>query len=533
MRKTLAMLMVLMTAAPASAVSIGEMENQKAQYDKAAEESKERAAWLEGKINSISEIKRELDEAAAIATADYDKKKAALDETVSRIEANELKLIETEHKYEKWRGRLEQRVRDVYINGQLSYLDVMFGAQDFGDFLTRMDLLKHVLVNDSEMVTSAIEYKAELEELNVELEKDRKAQSDLARWAEKAKLAKVQKVEAQQALITRMENDKNLYNQRYDEMSAASKEVEKLIQETKYKQAAEKAAKEQEAAERAAKAEREKVAREQRAIQEKYEREQREAQQRYEREQREAQRREEREQREAQRREERELQETQRREARELQAAQQREARAQRESQQQSIREQRAAQQLAERERRASQQQLLRDQREAQLREAREQREADRQRRAADRERPAHTYIKPEPEDDFQFPDGSGEMLWPLTGPITSEFGWRTHPIFGGSKFHSGLDIGGEYGAPIKAARGGVVTHSGWIDGYGNTVMIDHGGGLVTLYGHNQSLAVSVGQNVRQGQIIAYCGSTGNSTGPHCHFEVRLNGEPVSPYDYL
>ena len=522
MRKTLAMLLVLMTATPAAAVSIGEMENQKAQYDKAAEESKERAAWLEGKINSISEIKRELDEAAAIATADYDKKKAALDETVSRIEANELKLIETEHKYEKWRGRLEQRVRDVYINGQLSYLDVMFGAQDFGDFLTRMDLLKHVLVNDSEMVTAAMEYKAELEEINSQLEEDRKVQADLARWAEKAKLTKVQKVEAQQALITRMENDKNFYNQRYDEMSAASKEVEKLIQETKYKQAAEKAAKEQEAAERAAKAEREKIAREQRAIQEKYEREQREAQQRYEREQR-----------ENQRREERELQEAQKREARELQAAQQREAKEQREAQQQALKEQRAAQQLADRERRAAQQQALREQREAQQRESREQREADRRQRMADRERPAHTYIKPEPEDDFQFPEGNGEMLWPLTGPITSEFGWRTHPIFGGSKFHSGLDIGGEYGAPIKAARGGVVTHSGWIDGYGNTVMIDHGNGLVTLYGHNQSLAVSIGQTVRQGQIIAYCGSTGNSTGPHCHFEVRLNGEPVSPYDYL
>ncbi len=537
MRKILAMLMVLVTASPVAAVSLNEMENQRAQYDQAAAESKERADWLTGKINSISEIKRVLDEEAAVAVADYNKKKAALDETVSRIEANELKLIETGHKYEQWRNRLEQRVRDVYINGQLSYLDVMFGAQDFGDFLTRMDLLKHVLVNDSAIVTAAVEYKAELEEINAQLEEDRRAQEDLTRWAEKAKQAKLKKVEAQQTLLDRMEHDRNFYNQRYDEMTAASREVEKLIQDTKYKQAAEQAAREQAAAERAAQAERDKIAREQRAIQERYLREQREAQQR-----------EARELQAAQQREARELQAAQQREARELQAAQQREAREQREAQQLAAREQRAAQQQADRERRAAQQQELREQREAQQRQLREQRaeqqrsaleqrEADRQRRAADRERErlAHSnmYVRPEPEDDYEFPEGSGEMLWPLTGPITSEFGWRTHPVFGGSKFHSGLDIGGEYGAPIKAARGGVVTHSGWIDGYGNTVMIDHGDGLVTLYGHNQSLAVSVGQTVRQGQTIAYCGSTGNSTGPHCHFEVRLNGEAVSPYDYL
>ena len=124
-------------------------------------------------------------------------------------------------------------------------------------------------------------------------------------------------------------------------------------------------------------------------------------------------------------------------------------------------------------------------------------------------------------------------MIWPVSGEITSPFGWRTHPIFGSSRFHSGLDIGADYGVPIVAAQSGVVIEAGWIGGYGNTVMIDHGGGIVTLYGHNQSLAVDVGQSVAQGQVISYCGSTGNSTGPHCHFEVRLNGEPVSPNNYL
>ena len=130
-------------------------------------------------------------------------------------------------------------------------------------------------------------------------------------------------------------------------------------------------------------------------------------------------------------------------------------------------------------------------------------------------------------------PSGSGAMIWPISGPITSEFGWRTHPITGDQRFHSGLDIGGEYGLPVHAAQSGTVTYAGWISGYGNTVIIDHGGGITTLYGHNQSLAVGEGQVVSQGQVISYCGSTGNSTGPHCHFEVRQNGEPVSPYGYL
>ena len=97
--------------------------------------------------------------------------------------------------------------------------------------------------------------------------------------------------------------------------------------------------------------------------------------------------------------------------------------------------------------------------------------------------------------------------------PITSEYGWRTHPIYGNARYHSGIDIGGDYGMNIYAADSGTVTYSGWISGYGNTVIIDHGNGVSTLYGHNQSLTVSVGQNISQGDIIAHCGSTGNSTG--------------------
>ena len=134
---------------------------------------------------------------------------------------------------------------------------------------------------------------------------------------------------------------------------------------------------------------------------------------------------------------------------------------------------------------------------------------------------------------DDNYVQGTGAMGWPCSGPITSPFGYRTHPIFGTTIFHAGIDIGVDYGTPIHAADSGVVVYSGWISGYGNAVIIDHGGGISTLYGHNQSLAVSEGQSVSKGSVIADAGSTGNSTGPHCHFEVDVNGSPVNPMGYL
>ena len=134
---------------------------------------------------------------------------------------------------------------------------------------------------------------------------------------------------------------------------------------------------------------------------------------------------------------------------------------------------------------------------------------------------------------DDNYVQGTGAMGWPCSVPITSPFGYRTHPIFGTTIFHAGIDIGVDYGTPIHAADSGVVVYSGWISGYGNAVIIDHGGGISTLYGHNQSLAVSEGQSVSKGSVIAYAGSTGNSTGPHCHFEVDVNGSPVNPMGYL
>ncbi len=123
----------------------------------------------------------------------------------------------------------------------------------------------------------------------------------------------------------------------------------------------------------------------------------------------------------------------------------------------------------------------------------------------------------------------TSKFLKPCSGRISSPYGWRIHPVWGGRRFHSGIDIAAPYRTPIKAGGDGKVVYVGRRGGYGNTVMIDHGGGLATLYAHCSGFAVSNGNIVKAGQVIAYVGSTGTSTGNHLHFEVRKNGDPVDP----
>ncbi len=128
-----------------------------------------------------------------------------------------------------------------------------------------------------------------------------------------------------------------------------------------------------------------------------------------------------------------------------------------------------------------------------------------------------------------------GKFLWPTTNSytITSPYSMRVHPTLGVYKQHTGIDIGASYGTNVLAAADGTVIIAGWNNAYGNYVVINHGGGVTTLYGHNSSLTVSKGQYVTRGQVIAKVGSTGYSTGPHIHFEVQVNGSPVNPMSYL
>ncbi|SEH40982.1 murein hydrolase activator EnvC family protein [Selenomonas sp. KH1T6] len=355
-----------------SATALASLEDDKASYDAQAEEKRQQSEELAGKIESLSEEKRILDEEAEAAIAEHEACKAELDATEARLEENEEKLKKTQADYEDKTEKLGKRVRDIYINGQISYMDVLFGAKDFSDLMTRMDLLKRVIKQDYDLVQLVLAEKADIERTKSSLEKDKAVQVQQEEKARAARDEREIKVAKRKALLDRMKNDKAVIDAQYDELMAASKQVEEMLRRSSYASAA-----------------------------------------------------------------------------------------------------------------------------------------------------PAAVG------------GGSGAMLWPMAGPVTSEFGWRVHPITGTQKFHSGVDIGGDYGQPIAAAQGGTVEYAGWISGYGNAVIISHGGGISTLYGHCQSLAVGVGQQVSRGETVAYCGSTGNSTGPHCHFEVRQGGEPISPYSFL
>lgn len=349
-----------------------DLEDQLADLQRQAEEQQAKTNEASAKVESVSERLRQIQEELRVATAEYKEVKGQLDSVEDKISDNTELLEKTEADLKVKNKKLQQRVRDIYINGQISYVDVLFGAKDFADLMTRMDVLKRIIKHDYDLIMKVKEEKATVENTRAQLEKD-KAEAEVLVADAQAKKAKVEDKESeQQVLLDQAIYDRDTSERMYEEIMAASQEVANMIRRSQMSSAGYSGA-----------------------------------------------------------------------------------------------------------------------------------------------------------------PAGAGGMIWPISGPITSEFGWRTHPIFGTARFHSGLDIGGDYGMPIYAAASGTVIYAGWISGYGNAVIIDHGGGVTTLYGHNDSLNVSEGENVAQGQVIAMCGSTGNSTGPHCHFEVRENGEPVSPYGYL
>ena len=349
-----------------------DLEDQLADLQRQAEEQQAKTNEASAKVENVSERLRQIQEELRVATAEYREVKGQLDSVEDKISDNTELLQKTEADLKVKNKKLQQRVRDIYINGQISYVDVLFGAKDFADLMTRMDVLKRIIKHDYDLIMKVKEEKATVENTRAQLEKD-KAEAEVLVTDAQAKKAKVEDKESeQQVLLDQAIYDRDTSERMYEEIMAASQEVANMIRRSQMSSAGYSGA-----------------------------------------------------------------------------------------------------------------------------------------------------------------PAGAGGMIWPISGPITSEFGWRTHPIFGTARFHSGLDIGGDYGMPIYAAASGTVIYAGWISGYGNAVIIDHGGGVTTLYGHNDSLNVSEGENVAQGQVIAMCGSTGNSTGPHCHFEVRENGEPVSPYGYL
>ena len=367
-----AMLAVLMSLSVAGTALADDLESQLQDLQEKAAQQQAVTDEAQTRVDNLSEKLRVLQEEVDIATAEYKDVKGRLDKVQADIIDNTELLEKTEKELNAKNKILAKRVKDIYINGQISYVDVLFGAKDFSDFLTRMDILKRIIKHDYDLIMKVKADRDIVVNTRAKLEQDKADVELLVADAAIKQQNMLDKKQAQQVLLNKAEYDREVSQQAYEEIMAASEEITRMIQRS----------------------------------------------------------------------------------------------------------------------------QMI--------------------------------------SSGFAGGgSGSGAMIWPLSGPITSEFGWRTHPIFGTQRYHSGLDIGGDYGLPIAAAASGVVIHAGWISGYGNTVIIDHGGGITTLYGHNESLLVGVGESVAQGQTIAMCGSTGNSTGPHCHFEVRENGEPVSPYSYL
>jgi murein DD-endopeptidase MepM/ murein hydrolase activator NlpD len=130
------------------------------------------------------------------------------------------------------------------------------------------------------------------------------------------------------------------------------------------------------------------------------------------------------------------------------------------------------------------------------------------------------------PPSDWKPIDG---FAWPAEGPLTSRYGMRVSPIDGKWRLHAGIDLGVGTGTPVRASKAGTVVRAGWDEVFGNVVVLDNGGGYQTLYAHNSRLVVLVGDEVGQGQVISYSGTTGWSTGPHLHFEIHYRGAPVDP----
>jgi murein DD-endopeptidase MepM/ murein hydrolase activator NlpD len=364
-------LMLILIVLAVVPILANELDEQQQQVQQQMQVQQEKTDEAKRKVESVSDQLHKIQMDLDNAQGDYLAIQTKLTATETQIKANTVILTKAEKALAERSLVLNKRIRDIYQNGQLNYLDVLFGANDFGDFTTRLDLLKRIMNQDIELIAKV---KAERElvlQKKSELESDKAAILQLEKASlEKKKIIESSKKDREAVLDTAI-NERDVAEQSYQDLLETSRKIEQMI--------------------------------------------------------------------------------------------------------------------------------LRRNQ------------------------------------NGKQGPStGSGAMMWPTdVREITSPYGWRTHPIFGTSIYHSGIDIGADYGDTVRAADNGVVIYADWMGGYGKAVIIDHGNGISTLYGHNSELLVTEGQKVRKGDAISRVGSTGYSTGPHLHFEVRQNGSPTDPLAYL
>ena len=358
-----------------------QLSNNQQQMTNEANKKSEAEKTIGTVYEQLHAIQIELDTATA-ELKQVQADRIQLDKDITKTEA-ELKAAQA--RLQSREKVFYKRVRDIYINGRLSYLDVVVGSKDFSDFANRMEMLKRILQSDMDLINTIKTEREEIASKKAKLEEDRAKVLELEKVAQEKQNLINQKKAERQAVLERAMNDRDTAERAYNELMASSASITAMLQ--------------QRAAERAAAA-----------------------------------------------------------------AA--------------------AASQGGG--------------------------------------GGAATWVQ-----------GTGQLAAPVVAPITSDFGWRIHPIYGTRRLHAGTDFGVDEGTPVHAADGGVVVEAGWVSGYGYTVIIDHGNGMSTLYAHNSDVAVSPGQTVSKGQVVSYSGNTGGSTGPHLHFEVRINGEPTDPMGYL
>lgn len=388
---------------------IKDLKDEQDGIKKEIKETQEKLKESQNNTRSVQEQIDELDKKVNDASVELTEVEEELEEISGNIEANEKELKEAEEKLEEQQESFESRVKAMYINGDMGYLELLLTSKDIKDFFSRRDMVKAIAEQDKELLKAMKEQKEIIEEKKTELEAQR---SSLAASKTKLESRKQDLEEATRQktdLMNRLEKDVEAYEKEYNKLDSTASKVGDEISR---------------------------------------------------------------------------LQEEQRR----------------REEQ----------------------------------RKREEQKKSSNSSSSGGSSSSGSTSTGSSSTGSSSTPT-SGRMNWPVPGHsrVSSPYGYRIHPILGTKKKHTGIDIPAPTGSNVVAASGGTVIKSGWFSSYGNTVMIDHGGGIVTLYAHNSSTVVRVGQTVSAGTVIAKIGSTGNSTGPHSHFEVRKNGSDVNPLPWV
>lgn len=410
LQRGLCSLLILTSLAP-GAVYASSKDLQKAQDQKKAiqEQLNKKQSVINSTKAEVSSVAEEIKALDLSITSDSAELFSLMD-NIKALEGDIAKaqkeLDQAQAELKKSQDAFAQRIKVMYVKGDIGYLDVLLNSQDMESFLTNIELIKSINRQDRKLVAKIKTQVDIIRAKKEELTQKKSALEGQKAQVEEKKRALEEANQAKQNYMVNLKGDLSAYEEDYDEMLKESKQLEARIQKIKN-----------------------------------------------------------------------------------------------------DIQEQKR---LAELKRKA-------------------QEKANKAKRAG-----ASGRVTELPMASSPYVRSNKSLTWPVPGHsrISSPFGYRIHPVLGTQRFHSGIDIPAPVGTPIVAAKPGIVITASYMGSYGNVVMIDHGD-IVTVYGHNSVLKVSVGQQVSAGQVIALAGSTGRSTGPHCHFEVRVGGRPVNPLGFV